>query len=598
MTSKRIQLRWLVLVLLLAASLRIYHITQQSIWFDEAFAWNIVIQDDMFPRISTDTHPPLYYLVLRGWMTAAGDSPLALRYLSALISMGTVAFIYRVGWELIRKEPELASVPILAALMLTLSDAEIFLAQEARNYSLYTFFACLSMWMYLRWLRRGDRLSGLLWAGGVSALAYTHYQGLFIPAVQGMHVLLFLRGRKRIEGVAWLAVSSLPLLPWFLFVTIPQAKNAIDNSLPFAIPSNWETFLALRDSYLGAMWSLMLILAIVGIGGLLTQVKNWGKAFLIVMWFALPFGVLFFGNFYAALLTERKLLIVAPAIALMVAYGLARLNNPARVLLALALTLYGVSSVDYYRVKEPWDIIAQPALDLGQPGDLYLPQVEVGQYPMKYYWQRNMPEGAFFSSFPFLGDPTMNEITDHPTYYDLYLQNVLLPYNQDNRTGDVATAWVVFWSKDDTLLQRLEAANYHRTMDIVTDHLGNAIHLYRYDFMPDSARGSYQNGMILRAAEIDINHLRVDLWWSAPQEMEYTTSVVILDANGQPIAQKDSPVHVTQNVVYDGKQLDLLTDAPNFDGYQVIVKVYQWTPEAIIDVQTSDDEPWLILTGS
>lgn len=57
-------------------------------------------------------------------------------------------------------------------------------------------------------------------------------------------------------------------------------------------------------------------------------------------------------------------------------------------------------------------------------------------------------------------------------------------------------------------------------------------------------------------------------------------------------------MHLTQDVVYDGKQLDLLTDAPNFDGYQVIVKVYQWTPDAIIDVQTSDDEPWLTLTGS
>jgi hypothetical protein len=48
------------LILLLAAIGRIYHINQQSLWFDEAFAYSIVIQHDMYPRIKADTHPPLY----------------------------------------------------------------------------------------------------------------------------------------------------------------------------------------------------------------------------------------------------------------------------------------------------------------------------------------------------------------------------------------------------------------------------------------------------------------------------------------------------------------------------------------------------------
>jgi 4-amino-4-deoxy-L-arabinose transferase-like glycosyltransferase len=212
--------RWgiglIVLVLLLAAALRIYHITQQSIWFDEAFAWNIVMQHDMYPRIAADTHPPLYYVLLRGWVTVAGDSALALRYLSAMFSMVTVALVYQVGRAMVRAcsvaqgRKRLASVPLLAALVIALSDAEIFLAQESRNYALYTMTASMSMWFYLRWitpplsplpnaLERGkqtSRMNALGWVLATAALIYTHYHGLFIPAVQGLHVLLFLRGRK------------------------------------------------------------------------------------------------------------------------------------------------------------------------------------------------------------------------------------------------------------------------------------------------------------------------------------------------------------------------------------------------------------------
>jgi hypothetical protein len=594
----------MVLVLLLAATLRIYHITQQSIWFDEAFAWNIIIQDDMFPRISTDTHPPLYYVLLRGWVALAGDSALALRYLSALTSIMTVAFVYGVGVELSHGRQGWAIVPVLSALMIALSDAEIFLAQEARNYSLYTFFACWSMWFYLRWLRRGGWQNGLLWAIGTSGLAYTHYQGLFIPAIQGLHVILFLRGSSRVRGVGWLILSGLPLLPWFLLVTIPQAQNAIDNSLPFAIPTNWETFLHLRDRYFGAIWALSVGVMLLGLWTLSKDRtrRAWGDTFLLAMWLLLPFCVLFFGNLFAALLTERKLLIIVPAIALMMGIGINLLSQPARGLVIIAIVLYGVTSVDYYRVKEPWDVISAPALALGQSGDLYLAQVEVGQYPMRYYWERHMPEGAVFATFPFLGDATLAPTTDHPTFYQGYLQGDLIPYNQAQKTGDVATAWVVFWSGDATVLSVLEANGYQRTFTQTTDHIGNEIALYRYDFLPEEAQVTFTNGLVLQAVETDIDALRIDLWWTTEHGIDgdYTTSAGLLDANGRLVAQWDSsPSYTTssltpEDVVYDGKSLvlaDGIDTLPSGD-YTVIIKVYLWTPDGIIDIPTSNGEDY------
>ena len=636
MTRRHVTLLTATLILLLAAALRIYHITQQSIWFDEAFAWNIVIQPDMYPRIAADTHPPLYYLLLRGWITLAGDSPLALRYLSALVSMGTVALVSQVARELVhglRIRPDVRLWgPLAVMLVLALSDAEIFLAQETRNYSLYTFAACLSMWFYLRWLRRGARADAVGWVLGTAALIYTHYQGLFIPAVQGLHLVLFLRGRQRMMGVGLLGAIGVLFAPWFIGVTLPQAQRAIDNSLPYAIPTNWETFLALRDSYLGAQWALMAVLALVGLGVLArrphpltddniglspspsnvegsnrtseTGVRTRLSAFfLVALWFALPFAVLFFGNLYASLLTERKLLIVAPALALMIGLGLAAIPRGARGLLAAAILVYGVAAVDYYRVKEPWDEIAAQVVPYIEPSHLTMMEIGVGQYPVKYYWDDMLPESVRVATFPFLGDFTMGVTTDWFTYYEGALPQYLDVTKQES-VGPVTTAWFLFWSQEMTNFARLDEAGYVRTATWTTEHLGNQIDLYRYDVLPQTPTATFENDMVLQAADLDAERLRVDLWWgaSAPVEGDYTTSAVLLDANGTIAAQLDSPppsptsTWDADTTHYEAKFLQTGDDAPLPPGeYTVVVQVYRFVDGAIQQVMTADGEPNITL---
>lgn len=626
-------------VLALAALLRVYHITHQSIWFDEAFAWNIIIQDNMYPRISTDTHPPLYYLMLRGWVTLTGDSALALRYLSALISLMTVAVVYQVGRALCRAASgrgaasvALTTFPILAALMVALSDAEIFLAQEARNYALYSFLAALSMWLYLRWLYVPNARRAVGWAVALAALMWTHYQGVFIPAVQGLHVLLFLRGRKRLAGVGTLVLGGLLVLPWFAGVTVPQAKNALDKGLPFAIPSNWDILLHLRNNYFGAQWALLLALAGVGVWALYhlhnppgrgaalrpgriigrgdasplqRMLAGSDRVFLVGMWAALPFGVLWVGNYFMALLTERKLLIIVPAVSLLIGAGLAWLRSPARTLFTLAILLHALTSVDYYRVKEPWDEITAHALPYMQPSDLALVEAGVGQYPVKYYWTRTAPPGVVFDTRSVLGDATLTENNDWYAYYQHRLPG-LMRQNQADRVGDVATVWLVEWGGHAMVWDALANNGYVRTMTIDTNHIGNTIHLYRYDALPDSPVGAYANGMTLCAVEMDAEHLRVDLWWrvDAPVDADYTTAVMLLDAGGRPVAQKDSPPFDGERptsswnageVVFDPKPLepaDGIATIPPGD-YTVIVKVYLWSPEGITDIMTPDGAPWL-----
>jgi len=321
------------------------------------------------------------------------------------------------------------------------------------------------------------------------------------------------------------------------------------------------------------------------------------------MWLIIPFMILFFGNFYAALLTERKLAMITPAIALLVGFGLGNVRRPASYVVMGALLIYGAYHVDSYRLKEPWDEIALDAVQYAGENDLALIEVGNGQYPMVYYWERWMPEGTLVSTFPVLGDPTMSPTTDFFTYYDGLMRD-LFEYNDSNRADSVATAWLAHWFDTQPTIERLESAGYIRTMTTTHQHLDNDIFLYRYDLLPDEPVITFENGMVLNAVEIDSDDLRIDLWWSTQTSLdsEYVTSVLLFNDAGMVVAQLDSPPFYgqrstlawsTEDVIYDPKWLELTGDLIELPSgtYTVEVQMYRFVDGAIENTLTEDDTP-------
>src|SRR5216684_3318979 len=83
------------LILLVGSGLRLYGITRESAWADEL--WTLLITDptltfaEFWQRVLADTHPPLYYLLMRGWSAVFGQSDLAARLPSAIFGIVMVA---------------------------------------------------------------------------------------------------------------------------------------------------------------------------------------------------------------------------------------------------------------------------------------------------------------------------------------------------------------------------------------------------------------------------------------------------------------------------------------------------------------------------
>src|SRR5574341_1357430 len=76
--------------------LRLYQSGAQELWLDEALSFHrATIHGGWRPDTVGDYSPPLYYLLLHGWITLAGSTEAGLRLLSVLAgTLGVLAVIW------------------------------------------------------------------------------------------------------------------------------------------------------------------------------------------------------------------------------------------------------------------------------------------------------------------------------------------------------------------------------------------------------------------------------------------------------------------------------------------------------------------------
>lgn len=142
---------WLVLLItLIGGFLRVLLLGAKGMWLDETFSvWmaSHSVPELLQWTVRIDQHPPLYYLLLHTWIAFTGDAPYYVRLLSALFGAAAIPVIYLIG-----KRLSGAVVGIAAAVFLAFSPFNIYLAQEARMYTLLTFNAAVAIYALVRLL--------------------------------------------------------------------------------------------------------------------------------------------------------------------------------------------------------------------------------------------------------------------------------------------------------------------------------------------------------------------------------------------------------------------------------------------------------------
>jgi mannosyltransferase len=185
----------LLLVTVAGACLRLLDLSSQSLWQDEAFSWRIsqFSWPEIIRRTAEDTHPPLYYLALRSWISALGDSVGVMRSLSAICGIINICIVYLFTYNISKSINVSRSVgrrwvATLAALLAALSPFLVARDREMRMYAPGCLLATASSWALWRALDRPGATIGA-WSTYVVlavGLVYTHNFGLFTVAAQAV----------------------------------------------------------------------------------------------------------------------------------------------------------------------------------------------------------------------------------------------------------------------------------------------------------------------------------------------------------------------------------------------------------------------------
>ena len=225
LTSSRNSLLVILLAGVLAALIALAIGVKQSVWFDEAYSIAVAQKSvsDLLGLVALDTHPPLFYLVLKAWAALGGWGEVWLRLLSALFYGGSVVFGGLLVRRLFNAKTALCTLPFLL-----LAPMLVRYGFELRGYAMASFIGILATYVMVRAVESKRWQWWVFYAVLVAAGMLTIYYMAFLWLA---HLIWLIAGQKhKIKDILhapwlWAYVGSVVLfLPW-MGVFLSQLNN-------------------------------------------------------------------------------------------------------------------------------------------------------------------------------------------------------------------------------------------------------------------------------------------------------------------------------------------------------------------------------------
>jgi len=384
-----------------------------ALWLDEALSVNIArLPLGAIPEaLRHDGSPPLYYVVLHGWMRLFGSGDGAVRALSSVFSIAALPPMWFAGRRAGNRATAWAAVMLLAS-----SPFAIRFATEARMYSLVMLEFVLAYLALGRALEHPDlkRLAPLALLTGL--LLLTHYWTIYLLApVTLLLAHRAFRGadpRPARRALAAMVTGSLLFLPW-LPSFVYQLRHT---GTPWARRPSFEAVIGVLQDFGGgrgpvASISSMVLLALVVLGLFARSLDRHrleldvrtlprGRALAVAAVGPVLIGVLL-GILTGAAFEARYAAMALPPFVLLAALGTDALADPTvrhRVLAVVALLgLWTGASTSLYR-RTTARQVSTAIKERGSPGDVvaYCPDQlgpAVSRYLPDHFVQLTFPRG-------------------------------------------------------------------------------------------------------------------------------------------------------------------------------------------------------------
>ncbi|WP_026977255.1 glycosyltransferase family 39 protein [Flavobacterium tegetincola] len=182
----------MTIIIIVAIVLRFFNLDYQSLWVDEIYTMiesnqNFTLSELYNSIVTSDPHPPLYFLLAYIFFNIFGYTALVLKVLSALLSVAGVYAIYLLGKELCSKK-----TGIYAAILLTINFFSIYYAQEGRMYSLLFLTTTLSFYYLIKFIKLPNIKTAILFCIFSTLMIYSHLFALFTLISQYLILLYFI----------------------------------------------------------------------------------------------------------------------------------------------------------------------------------------------------------------------------------------------------------------------------------------------------------------------------------------------------------------------------------------------------------------------
>ncbi|MBN1580169.1 MAG: glycosyltransferase family 39 protein [Anaerolineae bacterium] len=420
----------LLFVVLLAFAIRVSGLTAQSMWRDEidALAFSQAPLSALLGNFSrAGWNGPLFYLLLRPWVAAAGRSEFGLRYFSLWFGVLGVALLYRLGKSWLSRP-----VGALAALLMAVAPYMVWYAQELKMYALVSTLVLVTLILYHRAVHGSDwriwtMVIGLTWVtAGVHIMG-----GLLVLVLVGLFFAWWPVTRMQwpvaLTALLGIALPGLLVAPWVLpllfrggnighhFVSLgsmvqillhafSQGITSFGGSLPIGVivfgmlagTALWPDLdrAQIVERVLQGLAKRSTPEATNARPGQLSQVHH---VLALWVWLVVPVLGLYAISLRVPMFVDRYLIWIGPALYLLVARGIEQLGRRLKALgvLYLALVLFfagwGIGKQVSAPIKSDFRAAAAYVRQHRQANELVLFHISYVRQTFEYYYGDSMP---------------------------------------------------------------------------------------------------------------------------------------------------------------------------------------------------------------
>ena len=373
----------------LALVLCLYELTARSLWLDEAATVAIAGQHGsaLWSAIAHDGGNMLGYYallhVLIGWF---GHGALVIRLPSAVAAATCAGIVALLGRRLFDRR-----VGVVAGALTAVSLPVVFWGQDARGYAPMLALVAGSFLAFAALVQTGGRRAWIAYTVLTALAAYASFIAVFILPAQLIALIWRRQAWRRVASalvacaVCWVPLAVLALtrgsgqLFWIPRPSLKAEGQVIKTLTSAAFEPNFRPTWAAT----GLAIVTVALLAVAAIR--LVRRPDWG-ALLALSWLVVPVALIWLESLLGqSLFTARNALVALPAVALLLAWLLAR-SRTGWVAVAILIALRAAALVPSYGVSpENWRAATAYVLHGERPGDCLAFYPLDARMPFAYY---------------------------------------------------------------------------------------------------------------------------------------------------------------------------------------------------------------------